>query len=584
MPIQTSPSISVVEHDYTQVVSFAPSGEGAIAGKFTTGPIMVPVMISTVADLESVFGTPTDDNYREWFSAYNFLQYSSKLWVVRIEAAGVLNAADTAAIKILNQDDYELKTSAELLAAGNFVCKHAGSIGNNLEVFVVDSGNWAAFDTDTYLSEGRRISAYISGGAPSTTSTVFDKYGYAALDEVHVVVIDKTGKITGVPGRILEIHQGLSKAQDVIDYRGKNIYYADFINNYSNWVYWASHTTDVTTVVGDHSWGDSATTLTDAKPFDVTTGVIDLTLVLGADGTLAWGTTLNAALTAAYDMFLDKDGIAVSFLITVNYPVPIQKYIIQSIAEPRRDCIAFVSPHDEGEPYMEKTTLLTDLLFFRNTTLNINSSYAVLDSGFKYQFDGYNQKWRWVPLNGDTAGLCARLDVQFESWQSPAGFNRGTVKNVSKLSSVLNQAARDQLYPKGVNAVVSFAGKGTVLFGDRTMQSKSSAFQYIHIRRLFIILEKAIEDAAKYALFELNTETTRNNFVSMVGGFLQSVKARDGLDDFSVVCDKTNNTDDTIARGEFIADIYIKPLYSVQFIVLNFVAVKSAVQFNILTK
>lgn len=584
MPIQTSPSVAVTEKDYSQVVTFAPSGEGAIAGNFTSGPILEPVLISSVSELETIFGTPTDTNYRDWYSAYNFLQYSSKLWIIRIKPVGVMNAADTAGIEILNNDDYELKTPAALLAAGNFICRQPGTIGNNLTVYAVDSGNWAAFDTDTYMSEGRRISAYLNG-APGTTQYVEDKYGAAMKDEVHIVVIDRTGAITGVPGRILEIMQGLSKANDIVDYLGRNIYYASFINTFSKWIYWGAHSTTVSAVLGEHAFGLSASVLLDGNPFKTYTAVIEKELANGVAGTLAWGTSLDAALQDGLDLLSDKDGINVTFILTSNAPVSVQTYAIQSIAEPRRDCIAFVTPHDgTGEPFMDKTTLLSDLLTFRNTTLNINSSFAVIDSGFKYQFDGYNQKWRWVPLNGDVAGLCARLDVEYDAWQSPAGFTRGNVKNALKLSSVLNQAARDQLYPKGVNAIVSFSGKGTVLFGDRTMQSKSSAFQYIHIRRLFIILEKAIEDAAKYSLFELNNETTRNNFATMVSGFLESVKAKDGLDDFAVVCDRTNNSDDSIARGEFIADIYIKPLYSIQFIVLNFVATKSSVQFNTSTR
>jgi len=223
---------------------------------------------------------------------------------------------------------------------------------------------------------------------------------------------------------------------------------------------------------------------------------------------------------------------------------------------------------------------VTDLLNYRNVTLNSNSSYGVMDSGYKYQFDGYNQKYRWVPLAADVAGLCARNDSDFESWVSPGGFTRGQIKNVRKLSSVLSQADRDLLYPKQINAVVSFPGKGTVLYGDRTMQSKPSAFQSIHIRRMFIIVEKAIEESAKYQLFELNNKTTRNLFKGMIEPFLQSVKARDGLSDYAVVCDEKNNPDDVVASGQFVADIYIKPLYSIQWVVLNFVALKSSVQFN----
>lgn len=639
MPIQTSPSVAVTEKDYSQVVTFAPSGEGAIAGVFTTGPILLPVLIGSVADLETTFGTPTEANYRAWFTAYNFLQYSNKLWIIRVEpangnnavpapAAGVLrgnwsavtsyvlndivigsngktyiagvtdtdpgddpivpgpnglsnNSWAELGIKINNSEVYSVTSQSTLAAAGQWICKQPGAIGNNLEVITLDAGNWAAFITAAKTSEGRLLSDYIIAGEPTTTSFVENKYGVGKKDEIHVLVIDKTGIITGTAGRILEIHQGLSKATDALDYQGRNIYYASFINNYSSWLYWGSAPSNLSAVAGEVNFGSvSSLVAASGIAFKSMTSLQVQGFIGGNAGALAVGTSLDSALITAYNLLSDKEGINVTFVMTSDYPVAVQRHVVQSVVEPRRDCIAFVSPHNNGEPFVNKTTILTDLLTFRNTTLNINSSFAVLDSGYKYQFDGYNQQYRWVPLNGDIAGLCARLDVEYEAWQSPAGFTRGIVKNVGKLSSVLTQAHRDQLYPKGMNAVVSFSGKGTVLFGDRTMQSKSSAFQSIHIRRLFIILEKAIEEAAKFSLFELNNEITRNNFNAMVTGFLASIKARDGLDDFVVISDKSNNSDDSIARGEFIADIYIKPLYSIQFVVLNFVAVKSTVQFN----
>jgi phage tail sheath protein FI len=203
-----------------------------------------------------------------------------------------------------------------------------------------------------------------------------------------------------------------------------------------------------------------------------------------------------------------------------------------------------------------------------------------MDSGYKYQFDVYNQKYRWIPLNGDVAGLCARTDSESEPWFSPAGYNRGQIKNVSKLSTNPSQAERDELYQVGINPVVTFPGSGTILFGDKTMQRKASAFDHINVRRLFIILEKSIAEAAKYQLFELNDAFTRAQFKSLVDPFLRTVKGRRGIDDFRVVCDETNNTEEVVSRNEFVADIYIKPLYSINYIILNFVAVKSVVQFN----
>lgn len=642
MPILTSPSVVVTEKDYSQVVTFAPTGEGAIVGNFAVGPVLQPILVSSVTDLETIFGRPTESNYKEWFTAYNFLQYSSKLWVTRVKADDVMNAVTTPAasiikgdwsatvaynlgdivrgsngkwyratitdadmgddptvaggsgaadngwallgIEMLNQEDYDTTSSVDLTAAGTWICKHPGNIGNNLEIITVDEDTWATLDTDSYKSEGRRVAAYIKAGKPTTTQFVETNYGTGKSDEMHVVVIDKTGLITGVAGKILEVHESLSKASDASDYQGRSLYYANYINNYSNWIYFSSHTSAVTSGADEVAWGVTGSYVAGAtKTFKTLTALQVNTLIGGNDGDLS-GAALDSALEEAYDLYRDKEGINISFLMTVDYPAAVQQYVIESIAEPRRDCLVFVSPHDSSAPFLDKTTIVSDLLTFRDTTLNINSSFAVMDSGYKYQFDGYNQKYRWVPLNGDVAGICARLDSEYDPWISPAGFTRGIVKNARKLSSVLNQAARDQLYPKGVNAVVSFTGKGTVLFGDRTMQSKTSAFQTIHIRRLFIILEKAIEEAAKYALFELNNEVTRNNFVGMIRGFLTTVQARDGLDDFMVVCDKTNNTDEVIARGEFIADIYIKPLYSIQYIILNFIATKSVVQFNQLIK
>ena len=585
MPILTSPAVAITEKDYSQVVPFAATGEGALAGDFARGPINMPVLVSSVDDLELFFGRPTDTNYKAWFSAYNFLQYSSKLWVVRILPVGALNAADTTALLIENKNVFESKVDAAdagLTAAGLFIAKSAGVVGNSLRVIMLDNDAYIAFSADTtsYLDEnGDHLKKYFRTEGPTTSAWMSDTIkNTTAMDEIHVIILDATGAITGVKNRVLEVHEGLSKVADAKDYLDQNIYYVNYLNNNSEWIYSTYVSPVFTLPTGTLNWGILSADATTGvfKELDAT---VNETLSGGVAGSLVAANGVSA-LQTGFNMFLDKDEINVSYLITADYPVAVQKYVVDSIAEVRKDAIAFISSHDDSKPFTDRTTLVSDLRSFRDTTLNVNSSYAVLDSGYKYQFDGFAQKYRWIPLAADVAGVCARLDSEHESWYSPGGFTRGRIKNVLKLSSNLNQPSRDQLYPKQINAVVSFPGKGTVLFGDRTLQAKPSAFQSIHIRRLFIILEKAIADAAQYQLFELNNASTRNRFIGMVEPFLRSVQSRDGLADFKVVCDSSNNTDDTVARGEFVADIYIKPLYSIQYVILNFVATKSSIQFN----
>ncbi len=584
MPILRSPGVAIVEKDYSSVVSFVSTGAAALAGEFKLGPINQPILISSVDELEGYFGKPTDANYKEWFVAWNFLQYSSALWLTRIKATGVLNACAlagsvSAGIAVDNSDVYLASSSASLIAAGEFICKQPGSIGNALKVVVVDNDNWTAFVADaTQISEGKHLKEYIKTGQPNTSEFVALNAGNAAaMDEMHVIVIDVTGAITGVAGRILEIWEGLSKCADATDYLGRNIYYANFVNQYSNWLYWGNHPSTVG-ATGTLNWGIVAAAATTGTFKEMATFYAE-SFESGVDGSLDAAAKI-AALQSSYALLRNKEQYDIAYFPTVDYAPEVVEYVVQSVCEVRKDAIAFVSANNAGAPFANKATLVTDLSTFRDVTLNVNSSYAVLDSGYKYQFDGYNQKYRWVPLNGDIAGLCSRMDNEQESWFSPGGFARGQIKNVIKLSSVLDQADRDVLYPKQVNPVVAFPGKGTVLFGDRTMQSKNSAFQSYNIRRLFIILEKSIEDAAKYQLFELNSPATRARFRGMIEPFLISVMARDGLADFKVVCDSSNNTDEVAARGEFVADIYIKPLYSIQYVVLNFVATKSSVQFN----
>ena len=306
-------------------------------------------------------------------------------------------------------------------------------------------------------------------------------------------------------------------------------------------------------------------------------GVSSLHLKGGADSlptdSLRWAN--------GWSKFADADLVDVSLLPTGGASATLEQLIIQNVCEKRLDCIAFCSPAQTDVENKLPYQALNSLKTFRDTTLNVNSSYAVLDSGWKYQLDTYNNLVRLVPLNGDIAGLVARTEFTNEAWFSPAGFNRGQLKNVVKLAyNPTQEAHRDELYTRQINPVVSFPGEGVILFGDKTAQTRPSAFDRINVRRLFIVLEKAIATASKFFLFEQNDAFTRAQFKNLVVPFLKTVQQRRGITDFKVVCDETNNTGEVIDRNEFVADIFIKPTRSINFIQLNFIATKTGVDFN----
>jgi len=298
---------------------------------------------------------------------------------------------------------------------------------------------------------------------------------------------------------------------------------------------------------------------------------------------LSNGVTSNvtsANLISGFDKFKNPEEIDVSLILTgdVGANSTVASYIVDNICEVRKDCVAFFSPRAVDVVNQAAGTEANAAITFRNQFNS--SSYAVMDSAWKYQFDKYNNVYRWVPLNGDIAGLCARTDYERDPWFSPAGFTRGSIKNAAKISWNPTKAERDLLYKNGVNPVVTFPGEGIVLYGDKTLLAKPSAFDRINVRRLFIVLEKAIARASRYSLFEFNDEFTRAQFVALVEPFLRDVQGRRGIYDFRVVCDETNNTPEVIDRNEFVGDIYIKPARSVNFIQLNFVAVRTGVAFD----
>ena len=405
--------------------------------------------------------------------------------------------------------------------------------------------------------------------APGTSASV-EAIGGTAIDELHVVVVDEDGQFTGQRGAVLEVFEGISRATDAKSSDGSSVYYKDVLNNQSAYVWYAS----------DRTGADSATAALVASSTNVTPQ--SLSFVEGADG--GTETTLAFAdLARAYDQFIDAQAVDVSLILAGKSRdgtngTQLANYLIDNIAEIRKDCVVFISPEKTDVVDNAAKDQAQDTVTFRNSVTS--SSYAVLDSGYKYQYDKYNDVYRWVPLNGDIAGLAARTDLTNDPWWSPAGFNRGIIKNVIKLAYNPTQADRDLLYKNGINPVVTFPGQGTLLYGDKTLLAKPSAFDRINVRRLFIVLEKAISRAAKSFLFEFNDEFTRAQFVNLVEPFLRDVQGRRGITDFRVVCDESNNTAEVVDSNRFVGDIYIKPARAINFIQLNFVAVRTGVEFS----
>ena len=411
----------------------------------------------------------------------------------------------------------------------------------------------------------RRWEYYNLFDAAPGTSTYATRAGGSG-DELHIAIVDEDGEISGVRGQVIERFPNLSRARDAKAEDGTGIYYKEVINQRSNWLWWASHVDNMTS-----AGGLATSTFTNSD---------DLPTTVSMSGGSNGSAPSNAQLIAGYDYFKSAEDVDVSLILGADADGTIATYIINNICETRKDCIVCLSP--EAADVVNNSTYAgkeaEDIIAFRNTLPS--SSYAVMDGAWKYQYDKYNDVYRYVPMNGDTAGLMVRTDTTRDPWFSPAGFNRGNVKNVVKLSFNPKKAERDVLYKAGVNPVVTFPGQGTVLFGDKTLLAKPSAFDRINVRRLFIVLEKAISTASKFTLFEFNDAFTRSQFRNLVEPFLRDVQGRRGIFDFRVVCDETNNTGEVIDRNEFIGDIYIKPARSINFIQLNFVAVRTGVDFE----
>ena len=555
MAFQLSPGVNVSEIDLTTIVPSVATSIGAFAGPFAWGPIGEIITISDEVRLAATFGNPDSTNYEYWFSAANFLAYTSNLKIVRaVNITTTRNASANGGnnvVLIKNEEDWEENHSTGNTAFGIAFARYAGAIGNTLRV--------SASDANTHSTW---IYSSLFTSSPGTSTYVSNKGG--TFDELHVVVIDEDGLFSGTRGTVLEKFPFVSKASDAKDDSGNNNFYKEVIANKSKYIQWASHPTTISTGT---AWGSTA----NASAFANLTANVLSSLSGGVDGTI---TTAN--VITAYDSFDPAESVDIALVVSGPASQTVADSLI-SMAETRKDCVVFLSP-EKADCVDNAGSETTDIRAYRDTLTS--TSYAVLDSNWKYQYDKYNDVYRWVPLNGDVAGLCARTDLERDPWFSPGGLNRGIIKNSIKLAWNPTKTNRDDLYVKGINPIVTFQGEGTVLFGDKTLLSKPSAFDRINVRRLFIVLEKAIARAARFSMFEYNDQFTRAQFVALVEPFLRDVQGRRGITDFRVVCDDTNNTGEVIDRNEFIGDIYIKPARSINFIQLNFVAVRTGVSFD----
>ena len=556
MAFQLSPGVNVSEVDLTTVVPSVATTVGGFAGNFNWGPVNEIVTINNEVQLVERFGKPDSNTFTSFFTAANFLAYGSQLRLIRSVDPTSNNATTTfgTGLRIDNRTDYEQNHSSGSNSI-IFAAKWPGSLGNSLKVSMSDvntAPNWA------YSNE--------FSSAPSNTAFATSKN--VEEDELHLVVIDTTGVISGTANTVIEKFGFLSKASDAKNSDGTSNYYKDVINAKSKYIWWMGHPSETT------NWGETTTWINQNDPDRLFDSLAQ------TDYSFSNGTDIQptqSQIANSYNLFDNPDSVDVSLIMTgktVGDTIP--DHLI-GIAESRKDCLVFISP--ELEDVVDASgTETANILSLRNSFTS--SSFAVMDSGWKYQYDRYNDVYRWVPLNGDVAGLCARTDLERDPWFSPAGFNRGQIKNVVRLAWNPTKADRDDLYKAGVNPVVTFPGEGTVLYGDKTLLSRPSAFDRINVRRLFIVLEKTIARASRSSLFEFNDEFTRSQFVNLVEPFLRDVQGRRGIFDYRVVCDTTNNTPEVIDRNEFVGDIYIKPARSINFIQLNFVAVRTGVSFN----
>ena len=586
MAFQVSPGVEVKEIDLTNVIPAVSTSIGAFAGHFSWGPVGEVKLVSSEKELINEYGVPVDtttggqyDNYTSFLQAASFLKYSNTLRISRAcstnakTAAGSRHGADTDVVRINNEDAFDSLASFSPSGGskpGVVQARCPGTAGNSIQskfaINIVNGGNFDDSDLNNNVSS-----------LPTTTAWAAANVASDAKDEIHIAIIDEDGVFSGVKGTILEIYEGLSMYSDAVKDGGSN-YYKTVINRDSKYVFineaaFAAEFTG-TTHASPGNAGSSGKKFNSTNIASTSSGnsAFSFSLVNGVDGSSVADCSAKANVHTALAQFQNPEAIDINLLfaeVDADGANAIGTKVTGICGTDRKDCVGFISPHPTA---FDASTVKADLSY--------NNSYVVLDSSAVYVYNKYNDSYRYIPANGHIAGLCARTDDTNDPWFSPAGYNRGNLLGVTKLKWNPTKSDRDTLYKAGINPIISEPGQGILLFGDKTAQSKPSAFDRINVRRLFVVLEKAISTASKFQLFELNDEFTRAMFRNMTEPFLRDVKGRRGITDFLVVCDETNNTGGVIDTNRFVADIYIKPARSINFITLNFVATRTGVEFS----
>lgn len=574
-----SPAVTVKEIDLTGVVPNVQTSTGAFVGNFGWGPVGVATLVSDEAGLVRTFSAPTDNNTVDFHSAAYFLRYSNSLYVVREQDSdGVNSVANHSSLgaltaqKVNNLDAYEALSIDS--SDGSFFAKYPGELGNSLLVSVCapDSSGDAGFDSWAYKAE--------FDAAPLTSSYVSGLNG--SNDEMHVIVVDRDGGITGTAGTVLETFPFLSVATNAKASDGTSNYYKDVLKLRSSWIYAGDQHRGDSAGVSDISgnlWNTAATVAGQnfGADYDATDGA-----------QVSWNFTSGVTSSSlgtddvlrGFDKFEDKDNIEVDFLIAPESlanatATTIVNDLVATAASLRKDCVAVASP---SRTAVVTTATNAAVLACNNTYTK--SSYLVQDNNYLKIFDKYNDKYIKIPAASSTAGLMAATDLVAAPWFSPAGSRRGRYLGITDIILSPTKAERDALYKAGINPIANIPGEGIMLFGDKTNESRPSAFDRINVRRLFLAIERAIAIAGRNVMFEFNDEFTRAEFVNIVEPFLREIQGRRGITDFRVVCDETNNTAAVVDRNEFIASIFIKPARSINYVTLNFVAVRTGVEFE----
>jgi len=571
-----SPAVVVKEIDLTGGVPNVQSTTGAIVGNFRWGPAEQRYLIDNETSLVNVFASPDSANTIDWHSAAYFLRYSGSLQVVREITSAAKNARSTTGQLatdsdgglgnpvVKNETDFLGQQSALGAASHTFVAKYPGELGNGIKVSVCPPDS-AAFAAWTYKDEFDDFPG---------TSTYASEAG-ASQDEVHIVVVDSDGEFTGTRGTVLERYPFMSVGTNAKNTDGTTNYAVDVVNARSDYIWMIDFDSDF-------SAAGAGTTIDNGDNFDpaALTAATDYAFEGGVNS----GALQTGDFASGFDLFEDKDIVEVDFLIapgmtTTEDQRTVVNDLVNTAQQLRKDCVVTTSPARDDVVNLTNTTNMTNNIV--NTASGFTaSSYLVADANYLKVYDKFNDQYINIPAASSTAGIMAATDLNRAPWFSPAGSRRGQYLGITAISYSPTKAQRDTLYKAGVNPIANIPGQGVLLFGDKTKLGRPSAFDRINVRRLFLVLERAIGRAAEQVMFEFNDEFTRAEFVNIVEPVLREVRGRRGITDFRVVCDETNNTPAVVDRNEFIANIFIKPARSINYVTLNFVAVRTGVDFE----